>query len=172
MLTLLLTALGGFGGIVSRLLPEIIALWNKKTDNAHELAMLDKQLEIEKQKGANRTSEIDHQHDANMGELQLKGNIDAEIALIKARAEAIKAQFQKTGIRIVDIANFLARPVTLYYFLAMHGLTKIAMFAIALSSGLNAWESILKMWSVEDAAILSFIINFYFVGRVFDKKTA
>ena len=47
---MLMTLLSMFGGGIMRLLPEVMALFGKKVDNSHELAMLEKQLEIENQK--------------------------------------------------------------------------------------------------------------------------
>lgn len=168
--TIILTLFSSLSGGFLRALPELIALWNKKTDNSHELNMLDKQIELEKQKGANRTAEIDHQHVANMGEIEAKGSIDSFLKGLELQREALKGQMQKTGIRMVDALNFLVRPVTTYYFLALHGFAKMAMFVIAYRANLDQWEAILKIWGPEDIAILSMILSFWFVGRVFDKK--
>lgn len=49
---MLFTILSALGGGLLRLLPELLALFNKKTDNSHELAMLDKQLALENVRGA------------------------------------------------------------------------------------------------------------------------
>ena len=71
---MLMTLLSLFGGGLMRALPEFVALWNKKTDNAHELAMLDKQAELEKTRAV-----------ARMDEITAQGDIDQTLALLDAQ---------------------------------------------------------------------------------------
>lgn len=156
---MLLTLLSMLGGGFMRALPEFIGLWNKKTDNAHELAMLDKQVELEKTRAG-----------ARMDEITTQGNIDETLALLDAQKTALSGQMQMTGIRAVDALNFLVRPLTTYYFLILYGLAKLAMFVLALNADIGGWEAILKIYDDTDREILSGIIAFWFVGRVFDKK--
>lgn len=156
MLTTLLSLLGG--GIM-RALPELIGLWNKKTDNAHELAMLDKQIQLESTRAA-----------ARMDEITTQGDIDQVLKLLDAQKSALEGQMQKTGIKVVDALNFLVRPIATYYFLILYGLAKIAMFVLALQAGISGWEAILKLYDNSDRDILAGILAFWFVGRVFDKR--
>lgn len=155
---MLLTLLSMLGGGLMRLLPEVFTFLNKKTDNAHELAMMEKQAELEKTRSAMRQEEI-----------QTQGQVDFNIAELSALGEALKGQMQVTGNSLVDTLNFLVRPLTTYFFLLMYALAKIAMFVVAMKSGLNAWDTILKIYDAEDRAILSGILAFWFLGRVFDK---
>ncbi|MDO8414144.1 MAG: hypothetical protein Q7S51_10195 [Gallionellaceae bacterium] len=155
---MLMTLLSLLGGGFMRLLPELIGLWNKKTDNAHELDMLEKQFQLEQTRASARAAEIAQQ-----------GDIDQVLALLASQKEALAGQMQLTGNKFVDALNMLVRPLTTYYFLALYGLVKLATIMIALQS-VDAWHAILQCWSVEDAAILSSILAFWFVGRVFDKK--
>jgi hypothetical protein len=53
--------------------------------------------------------------------------------------------------------------------LAFYGLVKLAIIVVAMRSA-DPWVSIIQCWSPEDGAILSGILAFWFVGRVFDKK--
>lgn len=155
---MIMTLLSLFGGGFMRLLPELIGLWNKKTDNAHELAMLEKQYQLEQTRAANKQAEIAQQ-----------GDIDQMLAMMSAQKEALVGQMQKTGIRLVDALNWLVRPLTTYYFLGLYGLVKLATIMIALNST-DPWHAIIQCWTVDDAATLSGILGFWFVGRVFDKK--
>jgi hypothetical protein len=155
---MLITLLSLLGGGAMRLMPELIGLWNKKTDNAHELAMLDKQAELEKTRATAR-------HD----DIVTQGSIDQTLALLDAQKSALQSQMQKVGIKWVDALNFLVRPLTTYFFLGMYGLVKLAMLVVALRTT-DPWVSILQCWTPEDGAILSGILAFWFVGRVFDKK--
>lgn len=156
---MILTLLGMLGGGFMRLLPELLGLWNKKTDNAHELLMLNAQVELEKTKGAQQRETI-----------QTQGDVDQVLALLNAQKEALAGQMQKTGFWIVDALNFLVRPLTTYYVLFLYGAAKVAMLIVAIHTGLNVWEAILKIYDAEDRAILSSILAFWFVGRTFDKK--
>lgn len=155
MLASLLSLLGG--GLM-RLLPELVSLWNKKTDNAHELAMLDRQFELEKQRSAD---------DRARAEIYARSAL--ETGYLETQAVALEGQMQRTGIRKVDILNFLVRPIVTYYLLVMYGLFKLGNFAVALQHGAGKWEAILQVYTPEDFNLLSGVIAFWFVGRVFDK---
>lgn len=155
---MLMTLLSLFGGGLMRALPEVIGLWNKKTDNAHELAMLDRQAELEKTRAG-----------ARMDEIREQGDIDQMLALLDAQKSALTGQMQKVGIKWVDALNFLVRPLTTYYFLGLYGLVKLATIIIAVRTT-DPWVAIIQCWTADDAAILAGILSFWFVGRVFDKK--
>ena len=155
---MLSTLLSWLGGGAIRFLPELLALFNKKTDNSHELAMLDKQMQIEAQRAQFQMEAVRYQ-----------GDVDQTIAMLDAHREALKGQMQRTGIRWVDALNFLVRPLTTYYFLGCYGIVKTAMIVIAVQD-MSAMAAVIKCWTPDDAAILSGILGFWFVGRVFDKK--
>jgi len=155
---MLMTLLSLFGGGLMRALPEFVSLWNKKTDNAHELAMLDRQVELEKTRAG-----------ARMDEIREQGSIDQMLALLDAQKSALAGQMQKVGIKWVDALNFLVRPLTTYYFLGLYGLVKFCMIVVALRAT-DPWAAIILCWTKDDVAILWGILGFWFVGRVFDKK--
>lgn len=155
---MILSVISLLGGGLLRLLPEVFAFLNKKTDNSHELAMMDKQLALEQARGANRQNE-----------LELQTSSEQIVQMLSTQAEALKGQMQLTGIRFVDALNFLVRPLTTYYVLLLYGLAKAAMFALALQSGISGWEAILKLYDEDDKTILSGILGFWFVGRCFEK---
>jgi len=152
------------GGGFMRVLPELFGLFNKKTDNAHELLMLEKQIQLEQLHGKN-----------NLEQLQFNGDNAAVLALLDAQKSAVVTQMQKTGVRWVDALNFSVRPVVTYYFLALFGAVKLCALGLALM-GAVSWAdklgAVVACWSAEDAAILAGVLSFWFVGRVFDKKAA
>lgn len=155
---MLMTMISMLGGGLIRLLPEVFAFLNKKTDNEHELAMLDKQFALES------TREAAKQHT-----IEIQGGIDQTLALLAAQQSALAGQMQRTGLWIVDALNFLVRPLTTYFFLALFGMVKIATLVVALRA-LDPWLAIVQCWTPDDAATLSGILGFWFVSRVFDKK--
>lgn len=152
------TLLSLLGGGLMRLLPELVGLWNKMTDNKHELAMLDRQIELEKTRGAEQRQTI-----------QVQGDIDQAVALLGAQQAALAGQMQLTGVRWADALNFLVRPATTYFFLLLFGLVKVATIALAFKQT-DAWHAILQSWDADDRATLSGILAFWFVGRVFDRR--
>lgn len=156
---MILALLSMLGGGLMRLLPEVFSLLNKSADNAHELAMLDRQAELEKTRAASR-----------MDELTTAGDINQMLAMLDAQKTALSGQMQVLGVWWVDALNFLVRPLTTYYFLLLYGAAKLAMFVVALQSGISGWEAILRIYDTDDKAILSGILGFWFIGRVFDKK--
>lgn len=164
----LITILSALGGGLLRLLPELLALFNKKTDNGHELAMMDKQVELEKLKGANRTAEIGAQHVATMSEAQLQGDISTALKMMDVTSAALHDQMQKVGIWWVDALNTLVRPLTTYYFLGCYGIYKSAMLFAAFQQA-DMWSAILQSYDADDRAILAAILGFWFIGRQFER---
>lgn len=155
---MILTLLSMFGGGLMRLLPEVMGFFNKKVDNSHELAMMSLQLELQRSKSADDRATI-----------MVQGDIDQSLAMLEAQRSALQGQMQKVGIRWVDALNFLVRPLTTYYFLLFYGIVKASMIVVAMRTA-DPWVSIIQCWTADDAAVLSGILAFWFVGRVFDKK--
>lgn len=166
MLTTLISLLSG--GLM-RLLPEILNFLNKKTDNAHELAMLDKQIELQKTKAADDRATLEVQGDQARMTVMTEGEIKMQLSQMDAIREALKDQMQKTGFAFVDILNFLVRPGTTCFYLGLYGAVKVATIVIACQMT-DPWHAILLCWTDDDKAVLSGILSFWFVGRVFDKR--
>ncbi len=172
MLSTLISLLGG--GLL-RALPEIVNFFHKKEDNAHELAMLDRQIQLETLQAAARKEQIQVQGQADATLEELKASHDA----LQTQMQLLGAQFQMIGNKwvdginaltrsAVDVLNMLVRPATTYYFLAMFGVYKAALLKIALENA-DVWHAILQVYNADDAATLAGILSFWFVGRVFDK---
>ena len=156
---MILTLLSMFGGGLMRIVPELVTIFNKKQDNKHELDMLDRQIQLEQYRAEHKRQEI-----------VITGDINEALAVLDAQKEAVKGQMQLTGMKWVDALNFLVRPLTTYYVLTLYGLAKIAMFSVAISTGITGWESILMIYGDDDKSILAGILAFWFVGRVLDKR--
>lgn len=156
---MMLSLLSMLGGGLLRLMPELFGFLNKKTDNAHELAMLDRQFQLEQTRAA-----------SNQALAEYQGGVDQTLALLAAQQTALQGQMQPLGIWWVDALNFLVRPLTTYYVLLMYGLAKLAMFMLARESGVSGWEAVLKLYDPEDRAILSGILAFWFVGRAIERR--
>lgn len=152
------TLLGGLLGGAFRLAPEILKWLDRQGERSHELAMQDKALEFEKLRGAQRMAEIGATADAawNTGALD-------------ALKDAIAAQGQNSGVKWVDGLSSSVRPVITYWFMALYCAAKSAAFTLAVTSG-TGWEvAILHAWTEADQALWAGVLNFWFLGRVFDR---
>ena len=152
------TLLGGLLGGAFRLAPEILKWLDRKGERGHELAMQDKALEFEKLRGAQRMAEIGAAADAawNTG-------------AIGALKEAVAAQGQRSGVRWADALSISVRPVLTYWFMALYCLAKTALFWAAMQSGQTWTVAVTAVWTEADQALWAGVLNFWFIGRVFDR---
>ena len=152
------TLLGGLLGGAFRLAPEILKWLDRKGERGHELAMQDKAIEFEKLRGAQRMAEIGAAADAawNTG-------------AINALKEAVAAQGHQSGVRWADALSASVRPVITYWFMGLYCATKTAAFAAALTAGAGWGEATLHAWTEADQALWAGVLNFWFLGRVFDR---
>ena len=152
------TLLGGLLGGVFRLAPEILKWIDRRGERGHELAMQDKALEFEKIRGAQRMAEIGAAADAawNSGAIQ-------------ALKEAITAQGRPSGVKWADALSISVRPVITYWMMALYCAAKTAAFVAAVTAGAGWGSAVLHAWTDADQALWAGVLNFWFIGRVFDK---
>jgi hypothetical protein len=152
------TLLGGLLGGAFRLAPEILKWLDRKGERGHELAMQDKAIEFEKLRGAQRMAEIGAAADAawNTG-------------AINALKEAVAAQGHQSGVRWADALSASVRPVITYWFMGLYCAAKSAAFVAALTAGAGWGEATLHAWTEADQALWAGVLNFWFLGRVFDR---
>lgn len=152
------TLLGGLLGGAFRLAPEILKWLDRNGERSHELSMQDKALEFEKLRGAQRMSEIGAGADAawNTG-------------AIEALRDAVRSQGEKTGVRWADALSSSVRPVITYWFMALYCAAKTAAFVAAVTAGTGWGVAILHAWTEADQALWAGVLNFWFLGRVFDR---
>ncbi len=152
------TLLGGLLGGVFRLAPEILKWLDRKGERGHELAMQDKALEFEKLRGAQRMAEIGSAAEAAWN-----------VGAIEALREAVTAQGRPSGVLWADALSASVRPVITYWFMALYCAAKTAGFAAAVTAGAGLGTAILHAWTEADQALWAGVLNFWFLGRVFDR---
>ncbi len=152
------TLLGGLLGGVFRLAPEFLKWLDRKGERGHELAMQDKALEFEKIRGAQRMSEIGSQAEAAWN----AGAIDA-------LRDAVRTQGEKTGVWWADALSSSVRPVITYWLMLLYCSAKTVAFVAALNAGAGWGAAVLAAWSEADQALWAGVLNFWFLGRVFDR---
>jgi hypothetical protein len=120
--------------------------------------MQDKALEFEKLRGAQRMAEIGASADAAW-----------TTGAIEALKAAVASQGQPSGIKWVDGLSSSVRPVITYWFMALYCAAKTAAFAAAVSAGADWGTGVLHAWTEADQALWAGVLNFWFLGRVFDR---
>lgn len=152
------TLLGGLLGGTFRLAPEVLKWLDRKSERTHELAMQDKALEFEKLRGAQRMAEIGASADAawNTGALA-------------ALKEAITAQGKPSNVPWVDALSGSVRPVITYWFMTLYCAAKTVALVVAVTDGAGWAAGLQAAWMEADQALWAAVLNFWFLGRVFDR---
>lgn len=156
-------ATGGLVGALLRLIPwgieKVTGLIQASADRAHELAMRKLDWDIAKEKG-----------EQDIRALDAKGGWEAQSKQMDAWVEALKGQAQLTGVKFIDAVNQSVRPFATYYFLALYGFSKLAMFGIAaFSEEIGAKNALAILWTPADMQMLCGILGFWFVDRQLGK---
>lgn len=155
------TLLGGLLGGGFRLAPEILKWLDRKGERGHELAMQDKALEFEQLRGAQKMAEIGASAEAAW-----------HTSTLETLREAIRAQGEKTGVAWADALSSSVRPVITYWFMALYCAAKMAVFASAVMAGVGWSTAVLLAWTEADQALWAGVLNFWFLGRVFERGRA
>ncbi len=149
--------IGGVLGGLARLAPEVLKALDRKNERSHELKMSQHQLEVIKIQG--------HQ--------KLEGDqLAADSSQVLAGIQAIQTAYAntKTGFKFADVANALVRPWITFVIFHMWVAVKVAAYVALDKTGLT-WEQVVPLlWGSDDWAMLAGVTNFYFLGRVFDKR--
>ena len=152
------TLLGGLLGGAFRLAPEILKWLDRNGERSHELSMQDKALEFEKLRGAQR-----------MGEIGASADAAWNTRAIEALRDAVRGQGEKTGVAWADALSSSVRPVITYWFMALYCAAKTAAFVAAVTASAGWGAAILHAWTEADQALWAGVLNFWFLGRVFDR---
>lgn len=145
----LLSALLGF---LASAMPEVFKLLKAKQDNAHELAVMDKQIEAQKLAGTQRLDEIGMQADA-------------------AESFRLSQPMQRSTIRWVAALSDSVRPILTYLFFASYAAVKIAQYYVMTNPSLpwlapaSGAEAIVALWTMEDMALFSTVVAYWFGNR-------
>lgn len=140
MITLFASLLGFAGSW----LPQIFKMWTDKSDKAHEITLLQMQMDAAKEQGAEKLAEIGAQGDA-------------------AQDTAIY-QTYKTGVTWVDSLNGTVRPVLAYAFFFLYALVKYKQYELIGDHAL-LFQYLDALWTQEDQAIFCAVVSFYYGSR-------
>ena len=153
------TLVGAAGGGLLRIAPELLKFLDRKAERLHELALGSQQYKLMElqQHTQMRTAEVQ----AEQGQL---------VAALEALREGIKAQVASASSGLVAAVSATVRPFVTYLVVAMWMSVKVSLVIDTVVSGVSLAGSITLAWGPQDNALLAGILNFWFLGRVFDKK--
>jgi hypothetical protein len=151
------TLFGGLMGGLFRMAPELLKVVDRKNERAHELRMLEAEMEFAKIRSEIQMRQVD---------------ADMTIAEMHAIREALKEQGQtaRAAGRVVAAISALVRPLITYWLIVLYSVVKIAALAIGIQDGGDWKEVVVTAWGSEDMAILMMILSFWFVGRVYERQ--
>ena len=150
------TILSGLAGGILRIVPEVMKLWDAKNERAHELSLLEKEMEFAKVKAEAGMRETEAQ--MTMAEL------DAMAVALREQGETARAAGQW-----VAAMSALVRPLVTYWFVGLYSAYKMAAMYTAHQQG-APWDRLLVQgWSPDDQSMLTLVLTFWFVGRVWER---
>ena len=147
---------GGLLGGLFRLAPEVLKLLDRKSERLHELALLNAEMEFAKVRG----------------EIMMR---QTEAVMTVAELDAVGKGVEEQGRtaraagKTIAAISALVRPIVTYAFVATYFLVKLAAYLLALEQGGDWRIVLLDMWNKDDMAILTLILTFWFVGRVWER---
>lgn len=149
-----------FGGLF-RLAPEVLKWLDKKNERQHELAMFNRQCDLEAQRGAQKLQEIGAQH----GMAVDVGVLDAFKSALDQQAEMAKA----AGGWVASLSASV-RPVVTYWVLFIWSFVHIWFAWNAWLQGMPPVEVFKTAMSPDFAALVSGTINYWFLDRTLAKR--
>lgn len=150
--------LGTLLGGLFRMAPEFLKWLDRKDERKHELAMFDRQVDLEKTRGDIKLQEIGAQRDAAID----TGVIGAFQAAMEQQTEMVKS----AGGWAATISA-LVRPLLTYYLLLLYGMYKLAL---VITSPDGAWQDLLKVYTSEDMALLAGVVNYWMLDRTLKRR--
>ena len=146
----MLTLLGALLGFFSSSFPEVLKFFNQKRDRAHELAIMDRQIELSK---SGQTSRLE--------EVRLQSETAEQVALYQ--------HAKRSNMKWVDALSSSVRPVITYAFFGLYGVIKVSQWLI-LAQTLPTAQSFVFLWSGEDEALFAAVMSFWFGHRALIKR--
>lgn len=153
---------GSLLGGLFRLAPEALKWLDRRNERQHELAMFDRQCQLEQQRGAQKLQEIGAQH----GMAVDTGAMDALQAAITQQTEMVKA----AGPGWVAALSASVRPVVTYWVLGIWSFVHVWFAWQGWLAGMPPAEVFRLAMSADMAALVAGTINYWFMDRTLAKR--
>ena len=144
----MITLLASIAGFISSIFPELFKFLHNRADNAHELAVMQLQMQ---------SASLDR--DVRKEEIGAYADIAESNALYRT---------YKTGIVWIDALNGTVRPLITYAFFFEYALVKYLQYAL-LPDHAAAFMYLDALWTQDDQCIFAGIMSFYFGSRAMNK---
>jgi len=105
-----------------------------------------------------------------MAEIGASADAAWNTGAIEALREAVAAQGRPSGVRWADALSTTVRPVVTYLFVLMYAGVKLSTFVGSVQTGLGFGPALIATWTEADQALLSGILNFWFISRVWERR--
>lgn len=167
----MLAILSAVFGFAAPFLPEVLKYFNRKSDNAHELAMMDLRLKAASAEHTWKMEEINAQADiAEAVELHKPQPsfgvqiLDAAKGWELGRWAIIPAFYLFT---LLDFVGGMVRPVITYASFGFYVAYKMARYYTMISVAPDmVWtEALLHLWGEQDDAIVVLCLSYWFGAR-------
>tara|TARA_R110000851_G_scaffold235523_1_gene388058 strand:+ start:1519 stop:1959 length:441 start_codon:yes stop_codon:yes gene_type:complete len=146
---MMLSLIGSVLGFGTSFLPKILGFFEEKRDQAHELSMMDKQLEQQLQIGQQKLQMV---------------NVDADIRETETLHKEHATITSKSSQWCVNLSSSV-RPIITYCLF-------IEFAALTLSVNMG-WINMIQykmIWNSEFQAIFAAVVSFWFGSRSFNRK--
>jgi hypothetical protein len=141
----MLTLLGSLLGFLGSAFPQLLKLIQDSHDRKHELAILDRQMELQRQG-----------HSQRLDEIRAEGEIGQSLALYRHDQ-------QPAGYRWVEALRASVRPVLTYAFFLLFAAVKISgLYAMTRFDGLSLTVALPLIWDAETQALFAATMSFWF----------
>ncbi len=148
----MLTLIGSLLGFLGSAFPDILKVFRDHQDRKHELAILDRQMEMSKQNHSQKLEEINAQADV-------------------AESEALyKHDRRDSGVKWVEALRASVRPVVTYAFFILFAVVKGAgLYLLIHNESLSVAQALKEIWDAETKALFATVIMFWFGQRAWKK---
>lgn len=156
----MLAILSGIVGFVSSMVPEVINLIRERGDKKHELAIMEKQAQLGLEQSIQERA---------------RAEVDAETELAKAAQESYRAEILAAQQSWIACYSASVRPTITYAFFFLYAFVKVKIFLLAsdtLPTLPMPWQindSLSQVWTENDMMMFSWIIGFWYGGRVMSR---
>jgi hypothetical protein len=148
----MLTLLGSLLGFLGSAFPQILKLFQEAHDRRHELAILNLQMEQQRQG-----------HQQRLEEIQRDGDIKQSLARYQHDS-------QPAGYKWVEALRASVRPVLTYAFFLLFAAVKIAgLYTMVGFDGMSLAVALPLIWDAETQALFAAIMTFWFGQRAMGK---
>ena len=145
------TLLGSALGFLSSRFPDLLKLFREHQDRKHELAVMDRQMEMQRAGHQQRLEEI---------------NVQADIA----ESQALYRSLRPTGVTWVDALAGSVRPIITYAFFALFAAVKgSALYLLIAVEGVLLTQALPQIWDPETQALFAAVMSFWFGNRALQK---